>query len=85
MQCHAFFDAVDIHAPDKDPGAQFYAWVWHKHFPGEHTLTNGRFFSAANQELADYHAIMVQGETRLEIKFETADDHLRFVLTWQGA
>ena len=86
MSLHVFRDNVNIHAPGKDPGAQFYAWVWHKHFPGQRMLSCKDFLEAANQELVSYLAVMSQDhdKIKLQIKFRHAEDYMRFMLAWQG-
>ena len=81
---HVFMDNVNIHSPGSDPGAKFYAWVWHTHFTGSALVLTDTLWDTMNKELTRYNARMhcVNTDAQIHIHFENELDHTQFMLTW---
>jgi hypothetical protein len=85
MKLHyKFRPNVNIHDPGTDPGARFYAWVWHKHFKDQSSVANRDMYSSLNLELAAYHAHVTSPTMHYETQFSFSDEHnlTLFLLTW---
>lgn len=82
MLSHKFGRNVSIKTLGPDPGAQFYAWVWKKHFPEFKRVLTSDLLYSINQELELYAATICPTDDLLEIRFNNQDDLVRFTLEW---